>query len=122
MSPEKKTLVFGASLKPSRYSHLAIIRLVSHEIETVGFGLREGEVSGARVKTSLKGLSGFHTITLYMNPNRQKAFYADIVNLSPERVIFNPGTENPELYAILRKAGIKVLVACTLVLLATGQF
>jgi predicted CoA-binding protein len=122
MSPEKKTLVFGASLKPSRYSHLAIIRLVSHEIETVGFGLREGEVSGAWVKTSLKGLSGFHTITLYMNPNRQKAFYADIVNLSPERVIFNPGTENPELYAILRKAGIKVLVACTLVLLATGQF
>jgi hypothetical protein len=57
-----------------------------------------------------------------MNPNRQKAFYSDIVNLSPERVIFNPGTENPELYAILRKAGIEVLVACTLVLLATGQF
>ncbi|MBF4984094.1 CoA-binding protein, partial [Nonlabens mediterrranea] len=38
------------------------------------------------------------------------------------RVIFNPGTENPEFYEKLNQAGIKSEVACTLVLLGTGQY
>lgn len=122
MPQEKKTLVFGASLKPGRYSNLAINRLVANGIQTVGFGLRQGEVAGVQVKTSLEGLSGFHTITLYMNPIRQRTFYDDLINLAPARVIFNPGTENPELYDLLSQAGVEAEVACTLVLLATGQY
>jgi predicted CoA-binding protein len=122
MPGDKKTLVFGASLKPERYSNLVINRLVQNGIETVGFGLRQGEVAGVKIRTSLEGLTDLHTITLYMNPVRQKAFYKDLVRLAPGRVIFNPGTENPQLYELLREAGIEVQVACTLVLLATGQY
>ena len=122
MAQQKKTLVFGASLKPTRYSYLALTRLAANGIETVGFGLRAGEVAGVEIVSSLEKLADFHTITLYMNPDRQRAFYEDLVRLLPQRVIFNPGTENPELYGILRKAGIEVMVACTLVLLATGQY
>lgn len=118
----KKTLVFGASVRPDRYSNLAIKRLVENNIETTGFGLREGVVAGVPIKTALNGLEGLHTITLYMNPARQKAFYGDIIRLAPKRVIFNPGTENPEFYKLLEEAGIKVEVGCTLVLLATGMF
>ncbi len=118
----KKTLVFGASVRPDRYSNLAIKRLVEKNIDTAGFGLREGIVAGVPIKTTLKGFEELHTITLYMNPGRQKAFYDDIIRLAPERVIFNPGTENPEFYKILEEAGIKVEVNCTLVLLATGLF
>jgi hypothetical protein len=42
--------------------------------------------------------------------------------LKPERIIFNPGAENPELEALADQAGIKVLEACTLVMLNTRQF
>lgn len=118
----KKTLVFGASLKPHRYSHIAIRRLVEAGVDTEAFGLREGRVKGVLVRTSLEDIRGIHTVTLYMNPSRQVPFYTSLLGLKPKRVIFNPGTENPEFYALLREAGIEVLVACTLVMLSTGTY
>ena len=117
-----KTLVFGASLKPHRYSNLAMRRLVDNNIETVAFGPLEGRVDEVEIMDSLDGFEGIDTITLYLNPQRQKEYYQKIIDLKPKRVIFNPGTENPEFYPILEEAGIEVEVACTLVLLATGQY
>lgn len=117
-----KTLVFGASLKPHRYSNIAIQRLVANQIPTEAFGPRGGEVSGVQVTTNLDTIQEIDTISLYMNPERQKAYYNDIVALKPRRVIFNPGTENPEFYKLLEENGIEVDVACTLVLLGTGQY
>ncbi len=118
----KKTLVFGASLKPDSYSNLALKRLVDSDIATEAFGSKLGEVSGVQIKGNLSDFQNIHTITLYMNPQMQEAYYNAIVKLHPKRVIFNPGTENPEFYDILEKSGIEVAVACTLVLLATGQY
>lgn len=118
----KKTLVFGASIYAHRYSNLAIRRLVQKEITTVAFGLRKGEVAGVHIGTNLRDMEDLHTITLYMNPRNQKAFYNDLIRLQPKRIIFNPGTENPELDALLREEGIEVVVGCTLVMLATGQY
>ena len=118
----KKTLVLGASLKPNRYSNYAIQRLVSNKVEAVAFGLKEGEVSGVKIETELLPYENVHTVTLYLNPKRQKDYYDYIVSLKPERVIFNPGTENPELYKILKENNIAFEVACTLVLLSTNQY
>ena len=118
----KKTLVLGASLKPNRYSNFAIQRLVSNKIETVAFGLRSGEVSGIMIDTDLLPYKGVHTVTLYLNSKRQEAYYTYIVSLKPQRVIFNPGTENPELYEVLKENNIAFEVACTLVLLSTNQY
>ncbi|SHK46108.1 hypothetical protein SAMN04488007_3158 [Maribacter aquivivus] len=118
----KKTLVFGASLKPNRYSNLVIHRLVDSGVETLAYGLREGEVSGVNISNNLDKISDIHTITLYINPKRQEEYYNSIISLAPKRVIFNPGTENPELYKLLENNGIEVDVACTLVLLSTGQY
>jgi hypothetical protein len=42
--------------------------------------------------------------------------------LKPKRVIFNPGTENPELELMLKQKGIEAERACTLVLLSLGQY
>ncbi|SHH02557.1 CoA-binding protein [Flagellimonas flava] len=117
-----KTLVIGASTNPGRYSNLAIRRLLENNIETVAFGVREGTVSKVQIKTNLSDFQNVHTITLYINPTRQPEYYQQILDLKPKRVIFNPGTENPEFYKMLTKAGIKVENSCTLVLLATGQF
>ena len=118
----KKTLVLGASLKTNRYSNYAIQRLVANKYDVVAFGLRKGTISGIEVDTELLPFKDIDTVTLYLNPKRQKDYYNYIVSLNPNRVIFNPGTENPEFYALLRLAGVKVEVACTLVLLATNQY
>lgn len=118
----KKTLVFGASLKPNRYSNLAIHRLVDSGVETLAYGLREGEVSGVTISNNLDKISDIHTITLYINPKRQEEYYNNIISLAPKRVIFNPGTENPEFCKLLENNDIEVDVACTLVLLGTGQY
>lgn len=117
-----KTLVFGASLNPSRYSNLAIRRLVDNKINTTAFGVRTGIVAGVQVKDNLNDFQNIDTITLYLNPTRQKQYYQNILDLKPRRVIFNPGTENPEFEKLLQEAQIQVEIACTLTLLATRQY
>lgn len=118
----KKTLVLGASLNPSRYSNLAINRLVDrgHKVEAIG--LRPGEVAGVSISLEKEHFEDIDTVTLYLNPKRQEPFYDYIISLNPERVIFNPGTENQEFYELLRKNKIDYEVACTLVLLGTNQY
>ncbi|MEO1485608.1 MAG: CoA-binding protein [Bacteroidota bacterium] len=116
------TLVFGASLNPNRYSNLAIQRLVENGFATKAFGVRSGTVSGVEVKDKLSDIQDVHTITLYLNPKNQQQYYQEILDMLPKRVIFNPGTENPEFEELLKEAGIEVEVACTLVMLATKQY
>jgi len=118
----KKTLVLGVSLKTDRYSYLAVQKLVDHHYEVEAFGLKPGIVAGITIDTTLKFYKNIHTVTLYINPKTQQSYYNYIVSLNPKRVLFNPGTENPEFYAILKKNHIAYEVACTLVLLATNQY
>jgi predicted CoA-binding protein len=118
----KKTLVLGASLKPNRYSNYAVQRLVANKVEVVAFGMRRGEIAGVEVDTELLPYNGIDTVTLYLNPKRQQAYYDYVVSLNPKRVIFNPGTENPEFYNILKENNIEFEAACTLVLLSTNQY
>ncbi|WP_455170256.1 CoA-binding protein [Aegicerativicinus sediminis] len=119
---KKKTLVFGASVKPHRYSNFAITRLVSSGHNVVAFGLRKGTVSGVEIDTELIQYPGIDTITMYMNAQRQKQFYHYLTGLKPKRIIFNPGAENPEFFRILEEKGIAFESACTLVLLSTDQY
>ena len=62
------------------------------------------------------------TITLYLNPERQKEYYDYILGLQPKRIIFNPGTENFELVRLAKEQGIETEFACTLVMLSVGQY
>jgi len=119
---KNKTLVLGASLKPYRYSNLVIQELVNHGISVEAFGLNEGVVAGIHIDSELKFYENVDTITLYINRVRQKDFYDYIISLNPNRVIFNPGTENPEFYKILEENSIYFEEACSLTLLATNQY
>jgi len=118
----KKTLVIGASLKPNRYSHMAIKKLRKYSQDTKAYGLKEGHVEDVVIDTELENYADLDTVTLYLNPKRQAAFYDYVISLKPKRVIFNPGTENPEFYKLLQDNNIDVEVACTLVLLSTNQY
>lgn len=118
----KKTLVLGASTKPDRYAFKAISMLVEKGHSVLAIGQNTGEVAGITIRTKAIPLSNINTVTLYLNPARQRDYYNYIVESQPKRVIFNPGTENPEFYQLLQLNKIKVEVACTLVLLATNQY
>ena len=119
------TLVWGASLKSQRYSHIAVRRLVKSGIDTIAFGLREGLIGEVQVLSDreyFRTIPNIHSISLYVSAAHQLAYLDLWIELKPERIIFNPGTENPAIYSELENAGILVEEACTLVLLSTGQY
>ena len=118
----KKTLVLGASAKPEKYAYKAISMLVEIGHSVLAIGQNAGEVAGIKIQTKAIPLKNIDTVTLYLNPTRQREYYNYIVDSKPKRVVFNPGTENPEFYQLLELNNIKAEVACTLVLLATNQY
>ena len=119
---KKKTLVLGASQNPARYSYLAMQRLAAHQHPVVALGAKKGQVGDTVIETEKKAFDDVDTVTMYLNPLRQKEYYDYILSLHPRRIIFNPGAENDELADLAEKEGIKTQEACTLVLLSTGQF
>lgn len=119
---KKKTLVLGASGNPSRYSNMAIRKLRSHDHPVVAIGLKPAVVEDVNVTNERKPETDIDTVTLYLNPTRQKEYYDYILSLHPRRIIFNPGTENDELATLAEENNIKPIEACTLVLLSTGQY
>ena len=118
----KKTLVLGATTKPERYAFKAITMLTEKGHSVIAIGQNQGEVAGITIRTKNIPLKNIDTVTLYLNPFRQREYYNYIIEAKPKRVLFNPGTENPEFYQLLQSNGIKVEIACTLVLLATNQY
>ncbi len=118
----KKTVVLGASGNPSRYSFLAINRLRAHQHPVVAIGKKEGYVAGIHITKDKANEDEVDTITLYLNPTNQKPYYEYILSLKPKRIIFNPGTENDELIDMAEENGIEPVIACTLVMLSTGQY
>ncbi|HXS35486.1 MAG TPA: CoA-binding protein [Flavipsychrobacter sp.] len=117
-----KTLVIGASENPQRYSNMAVLRLQAKGYKVVAIGNRKGKVENVEIITEHPQREDIGTVTLYLNPTNQKAYYDYIISLKPNRIIFNPGTENEELERLALKEGINVLEACTLVMLSTGQY
>jgi len=124
MSDDKQRVaVLGASTNPERYSNKAILRLLENNHEVVPVHPALDEVEGLEVAANLGAIDGdVDTLTMYVSPKLSSKMTDAILELKPGRVIFNPGTENAELQTALNEADIQTLEACTLVLLATGQF
>jgi len=119
---EKKTLILGATPDSSRYAYLAANRLVRTGHPIVNVGIKKGEVAGVKIENAEEVHSDIDTITLYIGPQNQPPLYDYILATNPKRIIFNPGTENPELRRMAREKGIETLSACTLVMLSTGEY
>ncbi len=122
MSENKKTVILGASTNPERYSYKATHRLMSHGHDVALVGIKKGAVNGETIQHGEPEVKDVHTVTLYVNPKRQEQYYNYILSLKPERIIYNPGTENPELMKLAKDAGIHNEVACTLVMLASNTY
>jgi uncharacterized protein len=121
---EKPTLVLGASTNPDRASYTALHMLTDAGVPVHAVGQKAGIVAGVAIFQDTEDLSGqpIHTVTLYMNAQRQAEWADYILGIHPKRIIFNPGAENPQLFAAAKAQGIECLNACTLVMLNFGQF
>ena len=123
MSAAQTVAVLGASNNPERYSNMAVRRLREAGHHVIPVSPAFPAIEGLPVAKSLGEIEEpVDTLTLYVGPQRLAALTDEILRLAPERVIFNPGTESPELADTLDRAGITHLEACTLVMLQTGQF
>ncbi|WKN44766.1 CoA-binding protein [Tunicatimonas pelagia] len=124
MSEKKKTAIIGASPNPARYAYLAAHMLTEYGHPIVPLSIKQGSVADVefidlRTKPSLKSID---TVTLYLGPAHQPEWYDYLLSLQPQRIIFNPGTENPELYQLCQNHNIEPINACTLVMLRAGTY
>lgn len=118
----KRTLVIGASTNPDRYSNMAIRALRNRQHEVIALAKRTGSVSDVTIQTEFPENEDIHTVTMYVGAKHQPEYYKALLELHPERVIFNPGAENLELAEMLEINGIETIEGCTLVMLNTGQY
>ncbi len=118
----KKTVVIGASTNESRYSFKAVKLLLKYAHTVVPLGIKEGTIKGYKIIIGKPKIENVHTITMYVGSKRQNDYYDYIISLKPKRVIFNPGTENPEFYNLLKKENIEIVQNCTLIMLNSNNF
>jgi predicted CoA-binding protein len=119
---KKKTLVLGASENPDRYSNKAIKKLVANQHPVVLIGNRTGEVEGVKINKEAGTLEDIDTVTLYLGAKNQVKYFDIIKNIKPNRIIFNPGTENIALETLANNNNIEIVHGCTLVMLGTNQY
>jgi predicted CoA-binding protein len=122
LAERKKTLVLGASPNPVRFSYKAVKSLLRNDQEVVAVGFKEGLIEDEKILVGMPPVEGVQTVSVYIGSSRQADYYDYIISLKPERVIFNPGTVNPEFMARLKREGIEPVAECMLVLLNEGKY
>jgi predicted CoA-binding protein len=122
MWKNKPTVVIGASPNADRYSYKATISLLNHNHTVYPIGIKKGSINGLTIINDKPLIKNIDTVTLYIGPDNQPEWYDYILKLNPKRIIFNPGTENPELIKLSNDKGIETEIACTLVLLNINQY
>ena len=100
----------------------ASTKLQEQGLKLIAFGLKPGCIGNVPIQTTFPEKTEIDTVTLYVGPERQAALIPEIIALKPRRIIFNPGTENPDFIKLAQDAGIETEIACTLVLLATDSY
>lgn len=116
-------VVLGASPKPERYSYKACAMLSDHGHRVYPVNPYHSDVAGVKCVPSMAEIAGpVDTVTVYMRGALLRPLMPALLELTPNRVIFNPGSEDAALAAELEAAGIHCEEACTLVLLRTGQY
>jgi hypothetical protein len=109
-------LILGASENEQRYSNMAVRRLSASGYEIIAVGKSGTEINGVTIHRTIPEGIKPHTVLMYIAPQHQIKYQQAIIDLKPEKIIFNPGTENREFAEALTAAGIQVVESCALVL------
>lgn len=114
-------VVLGASPNERRYSFKATELLSKSGYDVVPVGIRKGEIQGIQIKREFPD-EKIDTIGMYLSVENQEKYKELILNNLPKRIVFNPGTYNPEFQAELVKRGVDVVNDCILVMVNSGRF
>ena len=118
----KTAVVLGASPKKERYSNQAVALLLEKGFDVIPVNPTGVEIHGLASVKSLSEIAGpVDILTMYVNASRSSGMADEILELSPRKIIFNPGAENNELARLCEEHGMETENACALVLLNTGQ-
>ena len=119
----KKTIILGASPKPERYAFRATKVLAEKGHPVFPIGIKKGNIGDHQILLNTPKILGVDTVTLYVGPKNQPKYYDYILEtIQPNRIIFNPGTENSTFISLAQKKGIVTEIACTLVLLSLNNY
>lgn len=116
-------VVLGASPKPGRFAHQAVLLLKKHKYKITPVHPRFEHIDGLSAVKHLSEINDpVHTLTLYVGAAKLDNMVDEVLDLKPQRVIFNPGTESHALQKALSKNNIPWIEDCTLVMLNSGSF
>lgn len=120
----KTIVILGASNKPARASNMLLTRMLDRGgYAPIPVHPALESIAGVPVRGTLAEVPpGPDVLSVYLGAERSAALESDIVRLSPRKVVFNPGAENPVLESALNRAGIATENACSLVLLSRDAF
>ena len=123
MAANETVVVLGASPKAERHSNQAVRALVENGHRVIPVHPLLKQIGGVVAVPALGHIhEAVHTLTLYVGPEKGIQLLQEMIDLRPDRVIMNPGTESEEIEVQLTARGIQVVKGCTLVMLQTGQF
>ena len=122
MKTDKKTIVLGVSPDPKKRAHRVCKKLMEKGHPIVPLGIKEGKVNDIPIITNTNNPEEAHTVVIFLRASRQTAWFSYILASNPRRIIFNPGSENPELVKVAREREIEVLYECTLLMLSSNRY
>lgn len=116
-------VVLGATPKPGRFAHQAMLLLKKHGYKITPVHPRFEEIESIKAVKHMGEITDpVQTLTLYVGAAKLDHMIDEIIDLKPQRVIFNPGTESRALQKALSANNIQWLEDCTLVMLNSGKF
>jgi hypothetical protein len=116
----EKILVLGASDNVNRTSYSAIKLLANRGLQVSAIGQRKGNVETVPVYDETLHIKQADVVSIFLTAKKQKKYYNYILSLKPKRIVFNPGSENPELEFLAQKNHIQIIKGCTIALLING--
>jgi predicted CoA-binding protein len=114
--------IIGASIKPDRYSHQAVVRYLERGYTVWPVHPSGHAVAGLTCYRSLADLPGTpDIISLYVNAAAGLGMLEAIDAADPQVLWLNPGADSDALQQAAEERGLKVVRACNLVALSYGD-
>ena len=121
-SPIFRVAIVGASPKPERHSHQAVVKYQAAGWTVWPINPTATPVAGIAAFHSLSELPGQPDIVcMYVNPQTGFEQLESIVAAKPKQLWLNPGADGEPIASAARARGLRVIEACTLVALGYGN-
>jgi predicted CoA-binding protein len=113
-------LVLGATDNTNLTSYSAIKLMMHRGLHVMALGPKKTRIDQIAITDEPAAIKQADVVSIFLSAKKQRKYYDYILSLKPEKLVFNPGTENPELEFLAQKNQIQIIKGCTIALLANG--